>query len=468
MGLARVTGGVLALLLVLSGGARPLAAQDAEDATVDRIVAVVGNAVILQSQVEEELFARQSQSRNPVTDPAAIAVLRRQLIDTLIDTELLFQEAIKDTTIQITPQEVSEAVDQVMRDSRRSFKSEAEFLAELKQAGFRGTDDWRRWLIEQQRRTLVIERFRNNLRNDRKLEPKNPTDKELEQFYQDIADRLPPEPAMIAMKQIIVAPQPDSASKARRRKVADSIVVELRKGADFATAARRFSQDPVSAAQGGDLGWFRQGVMVREFERAAFSLPRGTISDPVESPDPTPAIVRILRGDRRALLRTADALAGTDDVMRRPWLAAITGLAEAMIGRAIDRGVLEFPVGNPFWDSFTTGQCRAIASALAAAGFRFDAVNGWSDERVPSYRDLTAAVALAGLEPRRIRAWPTREEIAVLYAEVTVAADELLLDEAPELELADVQEVAGPRAVALVDLWRHWELARPVLAAPVA
>lgn len=284
MGLARVTGGVLALLLVLSGGARPLAAQDAEDATVDRIVAVVGNAVILQSQVEEELFARQSQSRNPVTDPAAIAVLRRQLIDTLIDTELLFQEAIKDTTIQITPQEVSEAVDQVMRDSRRSFKSEAEFLAELKQAGFRGTDDWRRWLIEQQRRTLVIERFRNNLRNDRKLEPKNPTDKELEQFYQDIADRLPPEPAMIAMKQIIVAPQPDSASKARRRKVADSIVVELRKGADFATAARRFSQDPVSAAQGGDLGWFRQGVMVREFERAAFSLPRGTISDPVESP----------------------------------------------------------------------------------------------------------------------------------------------------------------------------------------
>lgn len=190
-------------------------------------------------------------------------------------------------------------------------------------------------------------------------------------------------------------------------------------------------------------------------------------ADPTESPDPTPAIIRILRGDHRALLRTVQLLAGTDAVMRRPWQAAISGLANAVISRAIDRGVLDFPVGNPFWDTFTTGQCRDIASALAAAGFRFDGVRGWADERVPSHRDLTAAVALAGLEPRRIRAWPTREEIAALYDEVTVAADELLDDEAPELGLAEVQDLAGPRAVELADLWRNWELARPILAAPV-
>ena len=61
-------------------------------------------------------------------------------------------------------------------------------------------------------------------------------------------------------------------------------MLELRRGADFATAAKRFSQDPGSKDQGGSLNWFRRGVMVPEFERVAFSLKPGVVSDPVESP----------------------------------------------------------------------------------------------------------------------------------------------------------------------------------------
>ena len=61
-------------------------------------------------------------------------------------------------------------------------------------------------------------------------------------------------------------------------------MLELRRGADFATAARRFSQDPGSKEQGGSLNWFRRGVMVPEFERVAFALKPGVVSDPVESP----------------------------------------------------------------------------------------------------------------------------------------------------------------------------------------
>jgi peptidyl-prolyl cis-trans isomerase SurA len=60
--------------------------------------------------------------------------------------------------------------------------------------------------------------------------------------------------------------------------------LELRRGADFATAAKRFSQDPGSREQGGSLSWFRRGVMVPEFEKVAFALKPGVISDPVESP----------------------------------------------------------------------------------------------------------------------------------------------------------------------------------------
>ncbi|MCA9722155.1 MAG: peptidyl-prolyl cis-trans isomerase, partial [Gemmatimonadetes bacterium] len=91
-------------------------------------------------------------------------------------------------------------------------------------------------------------------------------------------------PPTRSIRQIVIAPKPNPAEKAKARVLADSLVQALRAGADFQVVARRFSQDPGSAAQGGDLGWVRPGVMVREFERAAFALPRGTISDPVESP----------------------------------------------------------------------------------------------------------------------------------------------------------------------------------------
>ena len=60
--------------------------------------------------------------------------------------------------------------------------------------------------------------------------------------------------------------------------------MQLRRGADFAAAAKRFSGDSASASQGGELGWFRRGVMVKEFEDWAFHLKPGEISDPVETP----------------------------------------------------------------------------------------------------------------------------------------------------------------------------------------
>jgi len=82
----------------------------------------------------------------------------------------------------------------------------------------------------------------------------------------------------------VIKPQPDSAARARARQVAESLVVELRRGADFAGAAKRFSADSASAVQGGELGWFRRGAMVKEFEDVAFSLRPGVISDVVATP----------------------------------------------------------------------------------------------------------------------------------------------------------------------------------------
>ncbi len=68
---------------------------------------------------------------------------------------------------------------------------------------------------------------------------------------------------------------------------------------------------------------------------------------------------------------------------------------------------------------------------------------GWDLGRTPTYRELTAAVASAGLEPRRVRAWPTQDEIAGLYLQATIAADEYVLTHVPDLDEVVVRALVG-------------------------
>ena len=73
------------------------------------------------------------------------------------------------------------------------------------------------------------------------------------------------------------------SQKEEKLKFAQSILERAKSGEDFATLAKEFSEDPVSAVNGGDLGFFGKGVMVPEFEEAAFSLAIGEISNIIES-----------------------------------------------------------------------------------------------------------------------------------------------------------------------------------------
>ncbi|MFI5235917.1 MAG: peptidylprolyl isomerase [Gemmatimonadales bacterium] len=263
-----------------------LAAQTPADTgeSVDHIVAVVGNVPILESQIQENIFARQQGGQAPPSSPDSLRTLRKQVLSDLVDEELMVQQAERDTTIHVTDEEVADAVDQQVRSVRGHFTSELDYRSELKKAGFISAEEYRRWLTDQQRRTFFQKRLVDGLFDGGKLKPITPTTKELRAYFESARDKGGTRKAAIAFKQIVVAPHPSPEALRIARTTADSIARALRAGADFAQTARRFSQDPGSKEQGGELGWFRRGRMVQAFDAAAFRLKPGVISDPVESP----------------------------------------------------------------------------------------------------------------------------------------------------------------------------------------
>ncbi len=174
-------------------------------------------------------------------------------------------------------------------------------------------------------------------------------------------------------------------------------------------------------------------------------------------------ILRILRGDREAMLGAVARLAAGDPEARRTWQGRLGGLAEALIARSIEASSFDFPPDHSFWGPFNQSQNRDIAAALSSIGFRFDGFGGWVDERLPSQRDLAMAVGYAGLDPMRVRHWPTEAETRDLLRDVRVAADEYVAGAAGGLTLGELVTLLGRRADGLTELWNEWGTVRPIL-----
>ena len=280
--------------LMFGGATGALAAQQAPPQarcaagdsanTVDKIVAVVGTRPLLASALDERLFTEFPGGKDIPTDPAKLKPVCRLLLESLINEELMVQEAQKDTTIKITDEEVTQAVDQIFKNARARYPTEEALRKDLQNAGFQTLEEWRSYQTDQQRRQFLQSEYWKKIRNGGKFKPIPPTDAELKDFYEQQKSRLNRPSDAVTFKQIIVAPRPTAEASARARQIADSILTELRKGADFATAAKRFSMDPGTKDQGGSLNWIRRGQgWDPKFEEAAFGLRPGQISEPVET-----------------------------------------------------------------------------------------------------------------------------------------------------------------------------------------
>ena len=175
------------------------------------------------------------------------------------------------------------------------------------------------------------------------------------------------------------------------------------------------------------------------------------------------AILRLLRGDRATMRSIVERLGDGDPDAQRRWQLLVADLVDAIVARAIDASALSFPRDHVFWGPYTASQCREIASAMAALGYRFDGLGGFADGRVPGQRDLSLAVGYAGEDPMRVRRWPTEAQMPALFAEVRVDAGRHLAETAGGLTMGEMVDLLGRRAEALAELWNAWERVRPLL-----
>ncbi len=120
---------------------------------------------------------------------------------------------------------------------------------------------------------------------NRNLEGKvSVSDEEIKKYYEAHKDEFKAEESVKASHILIRVPEgADEKAWKEAKKKAEMIRKKLLKGEDFAKLAKEYSEDPGSKNRGGDLGYFSKGRMIPEFEKAAFSLKKGEISEPVKT-----------------------------------------------------------------------------------------------------------------------------------------------------------------------------------------
>jgi len=254
-------------ILVRVGLAAPL--------VLDRVAAVVDDNPILASDVERRVAPALQRLAGEQVDSQEFDKRRRemsrQVLETLIDEQLL-SEQLKGSNAEITDDQLEAAVDDVKRQN--GIANDAALEQALVQEGMT-LKSYR----EQLRRELEKRKLLNSKVHSQAKVADDDVRAEYERTYvqaggeQEVHARH----VLLALKRD-ASPEEDARTKARALEIAQRI----RAGADFAKVAKELSDGP-SASLGGDLGYFKHGVMVAEFENTAFALPVGGVSDPVRT-----------------------------------------------------------------------------------------------------------------------------------------------------------------------------------------
>jgi peptidyl-prolyl cis-trans isomerase SurA len=271
-----------ALALALSLAAAPLLAPAAHaqpgEELWDGVVAVVGDTVLLRSDMVLFLEQLRAQGQQvPAEGPELERFLQQAMQERVND--LLLIEGARAAGLQVSDAEVQGAVDDQLREVRARFPSEAAYVQALAEAG-RTPETYRAELARQFADQTLVQRFIRQ--RTQEMAPPAVSDAEIRTFFEANRERFGQRPASVSFQQVIVRPLPSDSARAAALRTAQQVLRELSEGGDFEVLARRYGTDG-TRERGGDLGWFRQGQMVRSFDQVVFAMRPGQTSGIVET-----------------------------------------------------------------------------------------------------------------------------------------------------------------------------------------
>jgi peptidyl-prolyl cis-trans isomerase SurA len=241
-----------------------------QEEVIDRIVAVVDNEIILQSELDFQsaMFASQRG-----TDPQS-PELKKQILNSMIDEKLVYAQAELDSII-ITDEEVVQRIDYQIQVLQQQYGS----IANIEQMYGMSIEKIKRELRDDVRKNLMVQRLRE--KNFTFLEASR---REVEEFFGMYKDSLGMIPEKVSIFHIFRNPKTTDRLKKKYKDFAQAVLDSIKQGISFEELAKKYSEDPGSKAYGGDLGFVKRGVFYPEFEAAAFALEEGELSGVVESP----------------------------------------------------------------------------------------------------------------------------------------------------------------------------------------
>lgn len=238
--------------------------------TLDKIIAIVDNEIILQSEwdFQSSLFAAQ-RNMNEKDES-----LRMQVLNALIEEKLVYAQAELDSII-VSEEEVQRQIDYQLDMILRQYGSKEK----VEQMYGMSLEKIKRELRDDVKKNIMVQRLQ-----EKKFGVVEASRREVEQFFEKFKDSLGVIPEKVKLYHIFKNPATSSDLKKKYFDFASAILDSIKNGADFAQMAKNYSEDPGSAKVGGDLGFVKKGIFYPEFESAAFALNDGELSGVVESP----------------------------------------------------------------------------------------------------------------------------------------------------------------------------------------
>lgn len=240
----------------------------AQQKTINKIVAIVGDNIILQSDIDRD-YANYLLQGNP-EDPE----IKCYLVQQGLTQKLLSQQAVIDSVFA-TDDEVTNEVDRRMRSLIQRAGGQERLEGFLNRSIIQYKDQIRPDVREQ----IIADKMRGKITEHITVTPL-----EVKRYFESIPkDSLPYYNAEVEVGEIVMFPELTKKEKEAFHDKAESLRLRIKGGEDFGTLARLYSEDPGSAPEGGDLGFFDRTAMVKEFTAMAFKLKPGELSPVFET-----------------------------------------------------------------------------------------------------------------------------------------------------------------------------------------